>query len=186
MATYTKKLKTLVVHLMLDSDDSDVVNIADTTSDDMATRALNEFKRYETMHYETESGGQKVTNAIPYHAVQYIEVAEAEADITKADPYGCDGDEWQAATLFCGMRQYEGIVPTDENGNPIPGRYNGVGDDGIFIREGDPDDSVKGLSIYEADAQGHFVVKFEPNGSCGAATVEPDYNTKRIFADVCC
>lgn len=87
MATYKKKLKTLAVHLMLDSE---VVNIADTASDDMATRALNEFKAYETMHYESESGGQKVTNAIPYHAVQYIEVTETEADITKADPYGCE------------------------------------------------------------------------------------------------
>ena len=87
MATYTKKLKTLAVHLMLDSE---VVNIADTASDDMATRALNEFKKYETMHYETESGGVKSTNAIPYHAVQYIEVTEADGSVDKADPYGCD------------------------------------------------------------------------------------------------
>ena len=88
MATYTKKLKTLAVHLMLDSEP---ITIADTADDDKATRALNEFKKYGSMHYETESGGQKVTNAIPYHAVQYIEVAEAEAVITKADPYGCEG-----------------------------------------------------------------------------------------------
>ena len=88
MATYTKKLKTLAVHLMLDSE---VVNIADTASDDMATRALNEFKRYETMHYVTTEGDVKVTNAIPYHAVQYIEVTEADGSIEKADPYGCEG-----------------------------------------------------------------------------------------------
>lgn len=87
MATYTKKLKTLAVHLMLDSE---VVNIADTASDDMATRALNEFKKYETMHYVTEDGGQKVTNAIPYHAVQYIEVTEADGSVERKDPYGCD------------------------------------------------------------------------------------------------
>lgn len=88
MATYTKKLKTITVHQMLDGA---TVEIADTASDDKATRALNEFKKYETMHYETEEGGVKVTNAIPYHAVQCIEVTEAEASITKADPYGCDG-----------------------------------------------------------------------------------------------
>ena len=88
MATYTKKLKTLAVHLMLDSE---VVTIADTASDDMATRALNEFKKYETMHYETEDGGQKVTNAIPYHAVQYIEVTETDGSIEREDPYGCEG-----------------------------------------------------------------------------------------------
>ena len=87
MATYKKKLKTLAVHLMLDGE---AVTIADTATDDMATRALNEFKRYETMHYETTEGSDKITNAIPYHAVQYIEVTETEADITKADPYGCD------------------------------------------------------------------------------------------------
>lgn len=87
MATYNKKLKTLAVHLMLDSE---VVNIADTVDNDMATRALNEFKKYDTMHYETESGGQKVTNAIPYHAVQYIEVTEADGSISREDPYGCD------------------------------------------------------------------------------------------------
>lgn len=87
MATYTKKLKTLAVHLMLDSE---VVNIADTASDDMATRALNEFKKYETMHYVTESGGNKVTNAIPYHAVQYIEVTEADGSVERKDPYGCE------------------------------------------------------------------------------------------------
>ena len=88
MATYTKKLKTLAVHLMLDSE---VVNIADTASDDMATRALNEFKKYETMHYESESEGVKTTNAIPYHAVQYIEVTEADGSVDRADPYGCEG-----------------------------------------------------------------------------------------------
>ena len=87
MATYTKKLKTLAVHLMLDSE---VVNIADTASDDMATRALNEFKKYETMHYETTEGSYKITNAIPYHAVQYIEVTEADGSIEREDPYGCD------------------------------------------------------------------------------------------------
>lgn len=87
MATYPKKLKTLEVHLMLDST---VVTIADTAEDDMATRALNEFKNYDTMHYETEDGGQKITNAIPYHAVQYIMVTEADASVERPDPYGCE------------------------------------------------------------------------------------------------
>lgn len=85
MATYTKKLKTLNVHLMLDSE---VVTIADTTADDMATRALNEFKKYDTMHYVADGA----TNAIPYHAVQYIEVTEVDGSVTKSDPYGCDED----------------------------------------------------------------------------------------------
>lgn len=88
MATYNKKLKTLAVHLMLDSE---VVNIADTVDNDMATRALNEFKKYETMHGEEEiDGGQKITSAVPYHAVQYIEVTEADGSIEREDPYGCE------------------------------------------------------------------------------------------------
>ena len=72
----TKKLKTLEVHLMLDSE---VVNIADTAT-------LNEFKAYETMQYVDGSA----TKSIPYHAVQYIKVTEADAEVAdKADPYGC-------------------------------------------------------------------------------------------------
>lgn len=88
MATYNKKLKTIVVHLLLDG--ASPITIADTADDDKATRALNEFKKYGTMHYESESGGNKITNAIPYHAVQYIEVTETDGSVTKADPYGCE------------------------------------------------------------------------------------------------
>lgn len=84
MATYTKKLKTLTVHLMLDGS---TVTIADTASDDMGTRALNEFKNYQTMHYETMENSTKVTNAIPYHAVQYIEVTSEDGTIERADAY---------------------------------------------------------------------------------------------------
>lgn len=79
----TKKLKTLEVHLMLDSE---VVSIADTATDNKATRALNEFKAYDTMHYVDGD----VTKSIPYHAVQYIKVTEADAEVAdKADPYNC-------------------------------------------------------------------------------------------------
>lgn len=86
MATYQKKLKTLNVHLMLDSR---TVTIADTAADDMATRVLNEFRNYETMHYKYGD----TTYAISYHAVQYIEVTETDATIDKADPYGCEDAE---------------------------------------------------------------------------------------------
>ena len=79
MATYKKNLKTLEVHLMLDGA---VKNIADTADDDKATRALNEFKAYGTMHLENNE-------AVPYHAVQHIKVTETEAEIEKADPYNC-------------------------------------------------------------------------------------------------
>lgn len=85
MATYNKKLKTLEIHLMLDG--ANPITIADTADDNKATRALNEFKKYGTMHYENDGE----TNAIPYHAVQYIKVTETDASVNKADPYGCDG-----------------------------------------------------------------------------------------------
>lgn len=81
MATYTKKLKTLKVHVLLDG--LMVVTIADTASDDMGTRALNEFKNYQTMHY-VANGTQY---AVPYHAVQYIEVTSEDGTIERADAY---------------------------------------------------------------------------------------------------
>lgn len=88
MATVEKKLKTLDVYLLYDGEK---VTISDTADDNKATRALNEFKKYETMHYETEENGQKVTNAIPYHAVAYIEATESGGEPT--------GEVWFTGTL---------------------------------------------------------------------------------------
>ena len=98
MATYNKKLKTLEIHLMLDGEP---ITIADTADDDEATRALNEFKKYGTMHYEVTGSPFPATNAIPYHAVQYIKVTETDASVTKADPYGCEegGSETYTVTF---------------------------------------------------------------------------------------
>lgn len=87
MATYNKKLKTLEIHLMLDGEP---ITIIDTADDDKATRALNELKKYGTMHYKEDQGGVKFTRAIPYEAVQYIKVTETDASVNKADPYGCE------------------------------------------------------------------------------------------------
>lgn len=83
MATYSKKLKTLGIHLMLGGE---TVTIADTASDDKATRALNEFMAFGTMQYKDGNA----IKAIPYHAVQFIVVTETDAEVTKADPYGCE------------------------------------------------------------------------------------------------
>ncbi len=80
MATYPKTLKTLEIHLMLDSE---VVSIADTAEDNKATRALNEFEMYDTMHLED---GQM----IPYHAVQYIKATKTVAQVEKAEAYDCE------------------------------------------------------------------------------------------------
>lgn len=82
MATYNKKLKTIEIHLLLDGE---VITIADTAEDFKAERALSEFRKYETMHTGSEQ-------LVPYHAVQYIRVTEADGTITKKDPYFCEED----------------------------------------------------------------------------------------------
>lgn len=81
--TYPKKLKTVEVHLMLDGTP---VTVADTADNDIATRALSEFKNYGTAHI-VASGA---TQAVPFHAVQYVKVTETDGEITKADAYGCE------------------------------------------------------------------------------------------------
>lgn len=83
MATYSKKLKTLEVHLMLDSE---TVTVADTADDAKASMALAQFKDYKDMVWA--DGDNVIT--VPYHAVQYIKVTETEAEVTKLDPYGCE------------------------------------------------------------------------------------------------
>lgn len=82
MATYPKKLKTLEIHLMLDSE---VVTVADTATDPKASNALAQFEDYKDMVWEDNG-----TVVVPYHAVQYIKVTAEDADVSKADPYGCE------------------------------------------------------------------------------------------------
>lgn len=177
MATYNKKLKTLNVHLMLDGT---VVTIEDTATDDMATRALNEFKNYETMHYETEGGGVKITNAIPYRAVQYIEVMETEATINKADPYGCEdggGTEWRVYASVNGTA-INGVLPMGADGNPEAGRYNAFS----FVKESDaPNKNSSGISVYSDPLEVYLKA-----GGCGAIELYVDRHYKSIVGAVYC
>ena len=83
MATYNKKLKIIEVHFMLDSTP---ITVADTADNDIATRALNEFKNYGTAHIVANGA----TQAVPFHTVQYVKVTETDGEITKADAYGCE------------------------------------------------------------------------------------------------
>lgn len=89
MATYTKKLKTIEVHTMSGL----TTTLADTSEDNVATRALNEFEAYDTMHSEEKYGVLVTTLGIPYHAITYIKVSETTASVDDADPYGCTSDE---------------------------------------------------------------------------------------------
>lgn len=177
MATYTKKLKTLNVRLMLDGQ---TVTIEDTAEDDMATRALNEFTNYETMHYETEGGGMKITNAIPYHAVQYIEVTETEATINKPDPYGCGdggGTEWRVYANVNGTA-IEGVLPMGADGNPEVGRYNAFS----FVKESDtPNKNSSGISVYSDPFEVYLKA-----GGCGAIELSVDHHNKSIVGTVYC
>ncbi len=88
MATYKKKLKSITIYLLPSGEEMPA--ITDTATDDKATRMLNEFKNYETMHTVIEQGGEKRNVDIPYHAVQAVTVTETEADIERADAYGCE------------------------------------------------------------------------------------------------
>lgn len=118
MATYNKKLKTLEIHLMLDG--ANPITIVDTADDNKATRALNEFKNYETMHYKEDQGGEKITRAIPYESVQYIKVTEADASVTKADPYGCEsGGNTVTLTIKGGQAPSAGIKIKVAKGSTI-------------------------------------------------------------------
>ena len=112
MATYNKKLKTLEIHLLLDG--ANPITIADTADDNKATRALNEFKKYGTMHFEEDQGGAKFTRAIPYEAVQYIKVTETDASVNKADPYGCEG---QSVTITFDPCDYSIETPSPITAN---------------------------------------------------------------------
>lgn len=79
----TKKLKTLEIHLMLDSE---TITVADTVSDAKASMVLGQFKGYKDLEWKDGD----CTKAVPYHAVQYIKVSESEGEYEQADPYGCE------------------------------------------------------------------------------------------------
>lgn len=83
MATYNKKLKTLEIHLMLDGE---TVSVADTATDAKASMALAQFKDYSDIVFKDGDA----TKVVPYHAVQYIKVTETDAEVEKADAYGCE------------------------------------------------------------------------------------------------
>lgn len=82
MATYTKPLKSIVIKTL----GGTTINAADTATDSIASDALSEFARFETMHIRTEDG----ETLVPFHAVDSITVKASSAEVTKADPYGCE------------------------------------------------------------------------------------------------
>lgn len=79
----TKKLKTVEIHQMLDSA---VLTVADTAADPKASVALAQFEKYGDFVWKD---GDTV-KVVPYHAVQYIKVTEADGEYEKADPYYCE------------------------------------------------------------------------------------------------
>lgn len=79
----TKKLKTVEIHQMLDSA---VLTVADTADDMKASMVISQFEGYGDLEWKDGD----VTKVVPYHAVQYIKVTEAEAEYDKADPYYCE------------------------------------------------------------------------------------------------
>lgn len=87
MATYKKVLRTLEIHLLLDSE---AISVADTVEDAKASMALSQFKQYSDMVWKEE--GEVVTEdvVVPYHAVQYIKVTETPTDVEETEAYDCE------------------------------------------------------------------------------------------------
>lgn len=79
MATYKKILRTITVKTL----GGTTVEAADTAENPIASNALAEFEKFETMHIETEDG----VTLIPFHAVDSIAVASEATDVTKVDAY---------------------------------------------------------------------------------------------------
>ena len=79
--TYTKPLKSIVITTIGGA----TVSASDTVTEPIATNALAEFERFETMHIKTGDG--EVT-LVPFHAVDNIVVTVDTSDeITRNDPY---------------------------------------------------------------------------------------------------
>lgn len=86
--TNFKRLTSLEIYPI--APDSRVIEIADTVDDNKATRALNEFKNYGTMHEERNMGEVLMTTGIPYHAIKYIKATTVLQGVDGRDPYGCE------------------------------------------------------------------------------------------------
>ena len=85
MATYTKALKSIAITTVGGA----TINAADTATEPIASNALAEFEAFRTMHIK----GEENVTLVPFHAVDNIVVTESTAQVEKADPYGCDGDD---------------------------------------------------------------------------------------------
>lgn len=84
--TYKKMLKSINVYSI---DGGDLYDVADTEDNPIASKALGQFLKGETMVIIDRTANVE----IPFHAVDYIEVTEVESEpIEIADPYGCESD----------------------------------------------------------------------------------------------
>lgn len=80
--TFNKGLKSIVVKTI----GGTTINASDTASAPIASDALRDFEGFGIMHIKGEN---KVT-LVPFHAVDTIEVTDAQSEVTRPDPYGCD------------------------------------------------------------------------------------------------
>lgn len=91
MASTTDSVRLLTrleIHLF---GSNEPIEVEDTEDNDIATRALNEFKNYGTMHLK-EPAGEGVVSMVenyPYHAIKYIKMTQDSVAIYP-DPYGCE------------------------------------------------------------------------------------------------
>ena len=82
--TYKKMLKAINVYNI---DGGDLYDVADTEDNPIASKALGQFLKGETMVIIDRTANVE----IPFHAVDYIEVTEVESEpIEVENPYGCE------------------------------------------------------------------------------------------------
>lgn len=84
----TKKLKSAEITL-IGCGNAVTLTAQDTATEPIASYAIDEFKRENYMHFESEGAEFYV----PFHAVDHIIVTKSEAEVAdKPNPYGCCPD----------------------------------------------------------------------------------------------
>lgn len=78
--TFNKPLRSIVIKTIGGA----TINAADTATDPIASDAVSEFEKFNTMHVRGANG---LVTLIPFHAVDNIAVTVSTSEVSKDDPY---------------------------------------------------------------------------------------------------
>lgn len=81
--TFNKPLRSIVITTIGGA----TLNASDTATDPIASDAVSEFERFNTMHVRGANG---LVTLVPFHAVDNIAVTVATSEVSREDPYGCE------------------------------------------------------------------------------------------------